>query len=85
MTFLKKIKVIIEACCGKLDSLEARMSKLQEKQEQMETDQKDQIMLLEEILFTVSQSNDSNSETKKITNTLYNEKLVQTKRRFSVN
>jgi hypothetical protein len=84
MTFLKKIKVIIEACCGKLDSLEDRMSKLQEKQEQMENDQKDQIMLLEEILFTVSQSND-NSENKEITNTLYDEKTIQTKRRFSVN
>lgn len=84
MTFLKKIKVIIEACCGKLDSLEARISKLQEKQEQIENDQKDQIILLEEILFTVSQSN-NNSENEKMSNTMYDENLVQTKRRFSVN
>lgn len=65
LTFLKKIKNVIVAACDKLDTLEATLqrqqsiiSNLQTQVEQMKTNQGDSTVLLEEILFTVSQSSD---------------------------
>lgn len=63
MTFLKKIKTVIEACCGKLDTMEAeihkqqsQMSNMQRQIEELTESQSGTTILLEEILFAVSQS-----------------------------
>jgi len=62
MTLIKTIKNIIEACCGKLDVMEAEINKqnakissLQEQVEMIKTTQTASTVLLEEILFTVSE------------------------------
>ena len=95
LTFLKKIKNVIVAACGKLDTLEATLqhqqniiTNLQTQVEQMKTSQGDSTVLLEEILFTVSQSNDiknpDNIEISASENSIL-ENLVQNKPRNELN
>lgn len=89
LTFLKKIKTVIEAACGKLDTMESKLNKqqtiitkLQTQVEEMKTEQGDSRVLLEEILFTVSQSNEPEKTPNK--NPIL-ENPVQIKRSYEVN
>lgn len=97
MTFLKKIKTVIEACCGKLDTMEAeihkqqsRISSLQGQVEEIKEHQMSSTVLLEEILFAVSQSKEELFLTEEPTDVVIEEKdlienLVQNTTPFDVN
>lgn len=82
MTFLKKIKTVIEACCGKLDVLEAevhkqntRITNLQQEIEEIKATQNSSTILLEEILFAVSQSNSPDDSRQDVLNSVHTKVL----------
>jgi hypothetical protein len=58
MTLLEKIKkIVLDKCEKKIDSLLSRTTNIQNKIDSIENFQKEQTVLLEEILFSVSQMN----------------------------
>lgn len=95
MSFINKFKEVIEACCGKLDNLKidihkqnSRISNLQQQIESIKENQNNLTVLLEEILYNVSQSNETNKIKVNHQSTSHHhdfENLVQNKSPFDVN
>jgi len=80
---------VIEAACGKLDTMEANLYKqqtiitnLQSQVENMKNEQVESTVLLEEILFAVSQSKNADVV---VDEKAILENLVQTKPKHDVN